>query len=41
MTELKEDEVQISFEDTGVGISPERLKKLGNLFIQQRKKGKV
>ena len=38
-TELKEGEVQISFEDTGVGISPERLKKLGEPFYTTKKKG--
>ena len=38
-TELKDGEVQISIEDTGVGISPERLKKLGEPFYTTKKTG--
>lgn len=37
--ELKEGEVQISIEDTGVGIPPERLKKLGEPFYTTKKTG--
>ncbi len=39
VTELKDGEVQISIEDTGVGISPERLKKLGEPFYTTKKTG--
>ncbi|USK83502.1 PAS domain S-box protein [Peribacillus asahii] len=38
-TELKEGEVQISFEDTGVGIPPDRLKKLGEPFYTTKETG--
>ena len=38
-TELKDSEVQISIEDTGVGIPPERLKKLGEPFYTTKKTG--
>ena len=38
-TELRDGEVQISIEDTGVGISPERLKKLGEPFYTTKKTG--
>lgn len=38
-TELKDGEVQISIEDTGVGIPPERLKKLGEPFYTTKKTG--
>lgn len=38
-TELKESEVQISIEDTGVGIPPERLKMLGEPFYTTKKSG--
>lgn len=38
-TELKEGEVQISIEDTGVGIPPERLKMLGEPFYTTKKTG--
>ena len=37
--ELKDGEVQISIEDTGVGISPDRLKKLGEPFYTTKKTG--
>ena len=37
--ELKDNEVQISIEDTGVGISPDRLKKLGEPFYTTKKTG--
>ena len=38
-TELRDGEVQISIEDTGVGIPPERLKKLGEPFYTTKKTG--
>lgn len=38
-SELKEEHVQISIEDTGVGIPPEKLKKLGEPFYTTKKKG--
>lgn len=37
--ELKDGEVQISIEDSGVGIPPERLKKLGEPFYTTKKTG--
>lgn len=39
MTELKEDKVQISITDTGIGIPPEELKRLGEPFFTTKKSG--
>jgi PAS domain S-box-containing protein len=39
ITELKEDKVQISITDTGIGIPPEQLKRLGEPFFTTKKSG--
>ena len=39
MTEIKEDKVQISITDTGIGIPPEQLKRLGEPFFTTKKSG--
>ncbi|MGW6665057.1 MULTISPECIES: PAS domain S-box protein [Peribacillus] len=39
MTELKEDKVHISITDTGIGMPPEQLKRLGEPFFTTKKTG--
>lgn len=39
MTEIKEGKVQISITDTGIGIPPEQLKRLGEPFFTTKKSG--
>ncbi|TDL92535.1 PAS domain S-box protein [Vibrio vulnificus] len=39
MAELKEDKVQISITDTGIGMPPEQLKRLGEPFFTTKKSG--
>ncbi|WP_251025303.1 MULTISPECIES: ATP-binding protein [unclassified Bacillus (in: firmicutes)] len=39
MTEIKEDKVQISIADTGIGMPQEQLKRLGEPFFTTKKSG--